>query len=109
MRITTAYLDRVMSAAETDLIVASRFMRVIGMIDAPARLLRPTMVLRILRANRARRAGPRPVDTSAVSELSSRLASVHRNGDGGMWRGIPESGTVAALPPHRDRHRRASR
>jgi hypothetical protein len=34
MRITNAYLQRVMTAAETDPVVTSRFMRVIGTIDA---------------------------------------------------------------------------
>jgi 2-polyprenyl-6-methoxyphenol hydroxylase-like FAD-dependent oxidoreductase len=65
MRITNAYLKRVMTAAETNPTVASQFLRVIGMIDPPARLLRPTILLRIARANRSRRTDPRPVAESA--------------------------------------------
>jgi 2-polyprenyl-6-methoxyphenol hydroxylase-like FAD-dependent oxidoreductase len=55
MRITNAYLDRVMATAETDPTVAGQFMRVIGMIDPPARLLLPSILLRIARAKRSHR------------------------------------------------------
>jgi 2-polyprenyl-6-methoxyphenol hydroxylase-like FAD-dependent oxidoreductase len=68
MRITNAYLDRVMSAAETDPLVAGQFMRVIGMIDPPARLLRPTILRRIARASR-----PQPTDRRVVEESASRV------------------------------------
>ncbi|MFZ0907718.1 MAG: FAD-dependent monooxygenase [Mycobacterium sp.] len=69
MRITNAYLDRVMTAAETDATVAGHFMRVIGMIDPPVRLLRPNVLLRIARANRSRRPHPeRPAPAAAGSE-----------------------------------------
>ncbi len=57
MRISNAYLDRVMTAAETDPVVAQQFMQVIGMIDSPARLLRPSFMLRVARTNRRRHAG----------------------------------------------------
>ncbi len=70
MRITNAYLERVMTAAETDPIVAGQFMRVIGMIDSPARLLRPTILLRIARANR-----PQPTDQRVVEESASRVTA----------------------------------
>ena len=65
MRIINAYLDQVLGAAETDPIVASQFMRVIGMIDPPARLLRPTILRRIARANWSPRTDRRPVDPLA--------------------------------------------
>jgi hypothetical protein len=54
MRITNAYLERVMTAAESDPVVVSQFMRVTSMIDPPTRLLRPAMVLRVMGANRRR-------------------------------------------------------
>jgi len=54
MRITNAYLDHVMTAAETDPVVAQQFIQVIGMVDHPARLLRPSIMLRIARTNRQR-------------------------------------------------------
>jgi 2-polyprenyl-6-methoxyphenol hydroxylase-like FAD-dependent oxidoreductase len=64
MRITNACLNRVLTASETDLVVAGQFMRVIGMIDSPARLLRPPILLRIARANRSRRTEQRAALTS---------------------------------------------
>jgi 2-polyprenyl-6-methoxyphenol hydroxylase-like FAD-dependent oxidoreductase len=61
MRITNAYLERMMTAAETDPVVAGQFIRVIGMIDPPVRLLR---LLRVAHkhTNRRRRTATRPVD-----------------------------------------------
>jgi hypothetical protein len=56
MRISNAYPERVMSAAEADLVVVQQFMRVIGMIDSPARLLRPAILVRLARTNRRLRA-----------------------------------------------------
>lgn len=55
MRITNTYLKWVLTAAETEPTVAGQFMRVIGMIDPPARLVRPSMVLRIARTKQAHR------------------------------------------------------
>lgn len=53
-RLSNAYLDRVMSAAESDPTVALQFMRVMGMIDSPARLLLPSFIFRVLRTRRHR-------------------------------------------------------
>jgi len=73
MRITNAYLDRVMTVAETDPTVAGRFMRVIGMIDPPAALLRPTMLLRIALANRSQPTGRRVVEESGDRVTAGRV------------------------------------
>ncbi|MGV0743457.1 FAD-dependent oxidoreductase [Mycolicibacterium sp. XJ870] len=54
MRITNAYIEKVLTAAETDLPVAEQFLRVSGMIDSPARLLHPSLMVRVVRANRRR-------------------------------------------------------
>jgi len=62
MRITNAHLGRVMTAAETDPVVAGQFMRVIGMIDPASRLLRPSMLVRVAHTNRRRRIELRPVE-----------------------------------------------
>ena len=63
MRITNAYIDRVLTAAETDLLVAEQFFRVSGMLDSPARLLRPSLMIRVARANHRRpRTGDRPLE-----------------------------------------------
>jgi 2-polyprenyl-6-methoxyphenol hydroxylase-like FAD-dependent oxidoreductase len=66
MRMTNAYMERVLTAAETDPVVVEQFLRVVGMIDSPARLLHPSVVLRIARARRGRQAKP------ALSETSER-------------------------------------
>ena len=55
MRISNAYLERVLTAAESDAAVAGRFIRVIGMVDPPSRLARPAFVLRVVRTNLRRR------------------------------------------------------
>jgi len=63
MRITNAYTDRVLTAAETDPIVAEQFFRVSGMIDPPARLLRPSLMIRVARnTRRRRRTDDRPLE-----------------------------------------------
>jgi len=78
MRITNAFLEPVMTAVEVDPVVAGQFMRVTAMIDPPARLLRPSILLRVVLANR-RHAGVRSIDERfgegslpAASEISRR-------------------------------------
>lgn len=55
MRLTNAYLDWVMTAAETDRLVSGQLARLTGMIDPPSRLLRPAFVARVAQAHRRRR------------------------------------------------------
>ncbi|GAB3000624.1 hypothetical protein MBOU_31150 [Mycobacterium bourgelatii] len=50
MRASNLFLDRVLTVMESDLVVASQFLRVTAMIDPPSRLLRPSNLLRIMRA-----------------------------------------------------------
>ncbi|HSS24687.1 MAG TPA: hypothetical protein VLL82_09870 [Mycobacterium sp.] len=50
MRITNAFLEQVLTAVEVDPVVAGQFMRITGMLDSPARLLRPSILLRVMRA-----------------------------------------------------------
>ncbi|OMC27923.1 hypothetical protein A5740_20315 [Mycobacterium sp. GA-1841] len=54
MRLSNAYLGRVMTAAERDPAVTTALTRVTGMIDAPTRLFRPSIAYRAARAGRAR-------------------------------------------------------
>ena len=54
MRLSNMYLDRVMAAAESDPTVMMRFLRVIGMIDSPAKLLSPSFAFRVLGTQRDR-------------------------------------------------------
>jgi 2-polyprenyl-6-methoxyphenol hydroxylase-like FAD-dependent oxidoreductase len=64
MRLTNKYVDRVQAAAETDTIIAKRFLRVAGFRDSPASLMLPSVVLRVAATNwrqaRARRRGQIP-------------------------------------------------
>ncbi len=65
MRISNAYLEVVLTAAEEDIAVAQRFMRVIGMLDSPMRLLLPGFVFRVARVNlRRRTTGSRPGESA---------------------------------------------
>jgi 2-polyprenyl-6-methoxyphenol hydroxylase-like FAD-dependent oxidoreductase len=70
MRITNAYIERVLTAAESDVIVADQFLKVIGMVDSPFRLLRPSVVFRIATAPRRRKTAARSADEK-VSAIGS--------------------------------------
>jgi 2-polyprenyl-6-methoxyphenol hydroxylase-like FAD-dependent oxidoreductase len=50
-RLTNKYVDRVQAAAETDAIIAKRFLRVAGFHDSPASLMLPSVVLRVAATN----------------------------------------------------------
>jgi 2-polyprenyl-6-methoxyphenol hydroxylase-like FAD-dependent oxidoreductase/ketosteroid isomerase-like protein len=54
MRISNAFIERVATASEVDVVVAGQFMRVTTMVDAPIWLLRPSILLRVMRAQRRR-------------------------------------------------------
>ncbi len=47
VRIANLYADRLQRTAESDIVVAEQFLKVTGLIDPPARLLRPKILLRI--------------------------------------------------------------
>jgi 2-polyprenyl-6-methoxyphenol hydroxylase-like FAD-dependent oxidoreductase len=61
MRISNACLEPVITATESDPVVAAQFMRITAMIDPPSRLLRPSILLRVLRAQHRRRTGSQSV------------------------------------------------
>lgn len=65
MRLTNAYTDRVLAAAEVDPVVTQDFMRVIGMVAPPSRLMQPSFMLRVARAHRARHRMPEPAPVAA--------------------------------------------
>jgi 2-polyprenyl-6-methoxyphenol hydroxylase-like FAD-dependent oxidoreductase len=65
MQITVAYLERVLAAAESDVIVADQFLKVIGMIDSPARLSRPSIMFRVAVAMWRRQTDGRRADESS--------------------------------------------
>lgn len=53
-RVTNAYIDRVLTAAESDAVVAQEFLRVVGMLESPRRLVEPSFVRRVARSGRRR-------------------------------------------------------
>lgn len=55
VRLTNAYLDRVLAAAETDPAVVQHFLRFITMLDPPSHLLSPSMVLRVIQPRKQAR------------------------------------------------------
>ncbi|MHA6785699.1 FAD-dependent oxidoreductase [Pseudonocardia saturnea] len=59
MRVAAAYLPRLFRAATRDADLARAVVRVVGMVDGPGTLLRPTVVAGALRAGRGSRARPR--------------------------------------------------
>jgi 2-polyprenyl-6-methoxyphenol hydroxylase-like FAD-dependent oxidoreductase len=74
MRLVNRYVERLQAAAETDTVTATRFMRVAGFRDAPATLMRPSVVLRVARTNlRQRRA--QSARTRPEADLSSALSA----------------------------------
>jgi 2-polyprenyl-6-methoxyphenol hydroxylase-like FAD-dependent oxidoreductase len=60
VRISNTYLDRVLTAAETDAAVAQQFLRLINLLDPPSQLLRPPMMLRVLKKSRKRAEARKP-------------------------------------------------
>ena len=60
-RVTNRYVDRVLTAAEHDPLLAERFFRVSALLDPPASLLHPRTVARVLTGGRRRQRAGHPV------------------------------------------------
>jgi 2-polyprenyl-6-methoxyphenol hydroxylase-like FAD-dependent oxidoreductase len=60
VRIGQAYLAKVQAAATRDGRVTAAYMRAAGMVDPPSALMRPGMILRVLRSSSRRAAVPQP-------------------------------------------------
>ncbi|MGE2717307.1 FAD-dependent oxidoreductase [Mycolicibacterium litorale] len=54
MRLTNTYTERVLRAAEVDPLVVQDFLRVVGMVAPPGRLLHPAFMMRVALAGRRR-------------------------------------------------------
>jgi 2-polyprenyl-6-methoxyphenol hydroxylase-like FAD-dependent oxidoreductase len=52
VRISNTYLDRVLTAAETDPAVVQQFLRLINLLDSPSHLMRPSTMLRVIKNSR---------------------------------------------------------
>ena len=74
VRITNRYADRLQTAAESDLVVAEQFTKVLALIDPPTRLLHPKMMIRVATANLRRRQRRQPA--VAASETLGDRGSV---------------------------------
>ena len=48
-RLTNKYVERLQTVAESDIVVAEQFARIVGLVDPPTRLLRPKIALRAVR------------------------------------------------------------
>ena len=57
VRIANAYMDRVLTACESDAVVAGQFFKVNGLVDPPSRLLHPAFIYRVATVNLRRRKG----------------------------------------------------
>ncbi|MFZ1177473.1 MAG: FAD-dependent monooxygenase [Mycobacterium sp.] len=74
MRISNACLERVMTATESDPVVAGQFMRVTAMIDPPIRLLRPAILYRVMQAQHRRRRDAQSVDEGFGGSLVAAMS-----------------------------------
>ena len=66
IRLMNRYTDRVLSAAESDTVIAERFLGVLNLVNPPASLLHPSVILRVATANRRRRQRNRHAGTPAT-------------------------------------------
>jgi len=54
MRLMNTCVDRILTAAEYDISVFEQFIRVAWLVDSPARLMRPAVLVRAMTAKRRR-------------------------------------------------------
>lgn len=73
MRINNAYMDRVLAATESDRTVTEQFLKVVGIVDKPSRLLRPSIIARVIRAHLR---PPRATVVTSVSQQPDAVRAV---------------------------------
>ena len=64
-RLLNGYMDRLLTAAEYDTAAFEQFLKVAWLVDAPIRLLRPSMMWRAASANQRRQKRPTPVTATS--------------------------------------------
>ena len=64
-RLLNGYMDRLLTAAEYDTVAFEQFLKVAWLVDAPIRLLRPSMMWRAASANQRRQKRPTPVTATS--------------------------------------------
>ncbi len=74
LRLANRYVDRLQAAAESDIVVAEQFTKVVAFVDPPTRLLQPKMMIRVAAANLRRRERRQPA--VAASETLGDRGSV---------------------------------
>jgi 2-polyprenyl-6-methoxyphenol hydroxylase-like FAD-dependent oxidoreductase len=68
MRLTNRYVDLIQAAAETDPVIAWKFLRVAGFTDSPASLMHPAVMLRVAAIN-LQRGRATPASDSSTLEI----------------------------------------
>lgn len=71
MRVTNRFANWVLTAAETDSLVGGQFFRVTGLLDPPTRLLNPSFLWRVARANRRCASASHADDSTPIAEMLS--------------------------------------
>jgi hypothetical protein len=66
VRLLNAYVDRVQATATYDAEVAGQFVRVIGLLDPPAALMRPSVLTRCLLPSQSRRHALDPIPSTTA-------------------------------------------
>jgi len=72
MRVTSRLVDLVLTACESDAVVATQFFKVAWLIDSPIRLLRPSFLYRVITVNLGRRQRHSPPRRVAVRRNRSK-------------------------------------
>jgi 2-polyprenyl-6-methoxyphenol hydroxylase-like FAD-dependent oxidoreductase len=74
VRMVNTYIDALQAAATHDMALLGRFARVTGLVDPPAALMRPGVMLRVLRGNLRRRGNSSRLATDPQAAMNSTAA-----------------------------------